>query len=131
MYMGKTMTIGKLANAVGISVETIRFYERKGLVIQPEKPLNGFRQYPASTISRLKFIINAKGLGFTLNEIRTLDDLSYGCKMFHDLASTKLDEIRNEISHLQTIENNLTKIIDHCNSDCNDKNCGIIENMHS
>ena len=129
--MGKTMTIGKLANAVGISVETIRFYERKGLVIQPEKPLNGFRQYPASTISRLKFIIKAKGLGFTLNEIRTLDDLPYGCKMFQDLASAKLDEIRNEISHLQTIENNLTKIIDYCNSDCNDEHCAIIENMCS
>ncbi|MCI2285539.1 heavy metal-responsive transcriptional regulator [Colwellia sp. MSW7] len=124
------MTIGKLANAVGISVETIRFYQRQGLVTQPEKPLNGFRQYPASTISRLKFIINAKGLGFTLNEIRSLDDLSYGCRAFHNMATSKLDDIRNEISHLQAIEKKLMNIIDCCSPDCKEERCAVIEKMH-
>lgn len=129
--MGKTMTIGKLANAVGISVETIRFYQRQGLLIQPEKPLNGFRQYPESTISRLKFIINAKGLGFTLNEIRSLDELSFSCREFHQLASTKLEDIKTEITKLQNIENKLVNIIDSCNPDCEDELCPVLEKMHS
>lgn len=130
MYMGKTMTIGKLANAVGISVETIRFYQRQGLLIQPERPLNGFRQYPESTISRLKFIINAKGLGFTLSEIRSLDELSFSCRVFHKLASSKLEAINNEINKLQTIENKLADIINSCNPDCEDELCAVIEKMH-
>jgi len=129
--MGKTMTIGKLASAVGISVETIRFYQRQGLVIQPEKPLNGFRQYHVDTIARLKFIINAKGLGFTLNEIRSLDHLSSGCELFHNLASAKLESIKNEISNLHNIENKLISIIDSCSPACKDERCAIIEKMHS
>ena len=128
--MGKTMTIGKLANAVGISVETIRFYQRQGLVIQPAKPLNGFRQYHSETIEQLKFIINAKALGFTLNEIRSLDDLSSGCKSFHDLANKKLESIKNEISNLQSIESKIISIVGSCNSDCQDENCTIVAKMH-
>ena len=129
--MGKTMTIGKLASAVGISVETIRFYQRQGLIIQPEKPLNGFRQYHFDTIEKLKFIINAKGLGFTLNEIRSLDDLSSGCKSFHDLANKKLESIKNEISNLQSIENKIIKIVGSCSSDCKAESCAIVAEMHS
>lgn len=127
--MGKNMTIGKLASAVGISVETIRFYQRQGLVIQPEKPLNGFRQYPRETMDKLKFIINAKALGFTLNEIRSLDHLSSGCKLFHDLANEKLKSIKDEISNLRSIETKISSIIDSCNSDCEYENCSIVEKM--
>ncbi|MCW8834543.1 MAG: MerR family transcriptional regulator [Colwellia sp.] len=129
--MGKTMTIGKLASAVGISVETIRFYQRQGLVIQPEKPLNGFRQYHVDTIEQLKFIINAKALGFTLNEIRSLDDLSSGCKSFHDLANKKLASIKDEIANLQNIENKILNLVESCDSDCKDENCAIATQMRS
>jgi MerR family mercuric resistance operon transcriptional regulator len=129
--MGKTMTIGKLASAVGISVETIRFYQRQGLVSQPKKPLNGFRQYHFDTIERLKFIINAKSLGFTLNEIRTLDTLSSGCKLFHDLANNKLASIKNEISSLHHIEQKIQNLIDSCSPECKTDNCSIAEKMYS
>lgn len=129
--MGKTMTIGKLASAVGISVETIRFYQRQGLVIQPKKPLNGFRQYHVSTIAQLKFIINAKALGFTLNEIRSLDYLTSGCQLFHDLANTKLENIKNEISHLQSMESKIIDIVEGCSSDCKNESCTIVEKMYS
>lgn len=129
--MGKSMTIGKLANAVGISVETIRFYQRQGLVTQPEKPLNGFRQYHFDTIVRLNFIINAKSLGFTLNEIRTLDNLSSGCQLFHNLANSKLESIKNEILHLHNIEQKIQNLIDSCSSDCNADTCSIAEKMYS
>jgi len=129
--MGKTMTIGKLASAAGISVETIRFYQRQGLIIQPEKPLNGFRQYHVDTIAQLKFIINAKALGFTLNEIRSLDNLSSGCELFHNLANTKLDSIKNEISNLQGIEKKLISIVESCSPTCKAERCSIVEKMYS
>lgn len=129
--MGKAMTIGKLASAVGISVETIRFYQRQGLVIQPEKPLNGFRQYHFDTIEQLKFIMNAKALGFTLNEIRSLDYLSSGCQLFHELANNKLENIKNEISHLQSIESKIIDIVDSCKPDCKVGNCSIVKKMYS
>ncbi len=128
--MGKTMTIGKLASAVGISVETIRFYQRQSLIIQPKKPLNGFRQYHVDTIAQLKFIINAKALGFTLNEIRSLDNLSSGCELFHDLANAKLESIKNEISNLQNIEEKLISIVATCSPSCKAESCSIIEKMH-
>ena len=124
------MTIGKLASASGISVETIRFYQRQGLVFQPEKPLNGFRQYHVDTIAQLKFIINAKELGFTLNEIRSLDNLSSGCELFHKLAKAKLDSIKQEISNLQDIEHKLITIIESCSPNCQVENCAIVEEMH-
>lgn len=129
--MGKTMTIGKLASAVGISVETIRFYQRQGLVTQPEKPLNGFRQYHSDTIEQLKFIMNAKSLGFTLNEIRTLDNLSCGCKLFHDLANNKLESIKKEISNLHDTEQKIQNLINSCSADCTADNCSIAEKMYS
>ncbi len=125
------MTIGKLASAVGISVETIRFYQRQGLVIQPEKPLNGFRQYYSDTVEQLKFIINAKELGFTLNEIRSLDDLSSGCKSFQELANSKLESIKNEISNLQSMKNKIVSIVGSCSSDCDAEHCAIVSKMHS
>lgn len=67
-----TLTIGKLANAAGVNVETIRFYERKGLITQPQKPIEGFRQYSSETLQRLYFIKRAQDLGFTLDEISSL-----------------------------------------------------------
>lgn len=125
------MTIGKLANEVGISVETIRFYQRKGLVAQPKKPLNGFRQYEFDTIEQLNFIINAKSLGFTLNEIRTLDNLSSGCKLFHDLANSKLESIKNEISKLHEIETKIKNLVGSCSPECKAEHCSIAAKMYS
>ena len=66
------LTIGKLARKSGVNVETIRFYERKGLINQPEKPPEGYRRYPAEAGVRVRFIRNAKELGFSLREIKEL-----------------------------------------------------------
>jgi len=74
--VGAGLSIGQVASAAGVGVETIRFYERKGLVEQPEKPLFGHRKYPVETAARIRFIRRAKELGFTLGEIAELLELS-------------------------------------------------------
>lgn len=70
-----TLTIGKVAKAAGLGVETVRFYERQGLIAEPARSDSGYRQYGPETIRRLQFIVRAKALGFTLQEIGDLLDL--------------------------------------------------------
>lgn len=66
------MTIGKLADSVGVSVETVRYYERRGILPEPPRSPSGYRQYSDDDVWRLRFISRGKTLGFTLDEIRTL-----------------------------------------------------------
>ncbi len=71
------MRIGEIAKRCGIGIETIRYYEREGLLLEPERRPSGYRQYDESTVERLEYIRRAKELGFTLAEIRELLDLSF------------------------------------------------------
>ena len=73
----KAMKIGEVAKRSGVGIETIRFYEREGLLQEPERRPSGYRQYDESTIKRLEYISRAKELGFTLAEIRELLELSF------------------------------------------------------
>lgn len=68
--MATELTIGKLADAAGVNVETIRYYQRRGLLDEPAKPLGGHRRYPVDMVKRLRFIKRAQALGFTLSEVR-------------------------------------------------------------
>jgi DNA-binding transcriptional MerR regulator len=67
-----SLTIGQVAKGAGVGVETVRFYEREGLVPAPKRRPSGYRQYPADTVRRIRFVQAAKDLGFTLKEIREL-----------------------------------------------------------
>ena len=108
-----TLTIGKLADAAGVNVETIRFYERKGLITQPQKPIVGFRQYSSEILHRLHFIKRAQELGFTLDEISSLLKLGdEDCQEVQALAQQKLVLIRKKIIDLQRLESNLSHLID-------------------
>ena len=66
-------TIGQVASHSGVGVETIRFYEREGLIVQPSRPESGFRQYPPDTVGRVRFIQRSKALGFSLREIGDIE----------------------------------------------------------
>jgi MerR family transcriptional regulator, copper efflux regulator len=68
----ESMTIGKVARLGGVGVETVRFYEKKGLIDKPPRRVSGYRQYPKETVQQLRFIRRAKELGFTLKEIKEL-----------------------------------------------------------
>ena len=87
--MRTELTIGQLATAAGVNVETIRYYQRLGLLDEPEKPAGGHRRYPAEQVKRLRFIKRAQALGFTLTEVAALLTLEQAnaCTETRDLAS--------------------------------------------
>ena len=113
------MTIGKAAQNAGVGVETIRFYERKGLIEQPPKPRSsGFRSYPRETVERIRFIRQAQELGFSLREVNELlslrADPSADCTDVREQARGKLEEVNQKIAQLQKIAAALGDLIAAC-----------------
>jgi len=116
------MTIGRVADAVGVSIDTIRFYERQRLIAAPRRSFSGYRNYSEDAIDRLRFIGDAKRLGFTLKEIREL--LSLGVKSTTECgpvtrkAEAKLAEMNEEIYRLQRLRMTLRKMVEDCGGQC-------------
>lgn len=111
-----TFTIGTLAEAAAVNVETIRFYQRKGLIQEPERPQGGIRRYVATDLARVRFIKSAQRLGFSLDEISELLTLEDGahCTEARQLAEHKLADVRARLTDLQRIESVLTTLIARC-----------------
>lgn len=122
-------TIGKLAKELDINVETIRFYEKKGLISQPIKPVNGYRSYSSAIADKLRFIAKAKALGFTLKEISSLMSMENNCAQVESLGLQKLDIIRNKISNLQRLESVISKMTDSCKTNQDQSSCPIIDSL--
>ncbi|MBE0365359.1 MerR family transcriptional regulator, mercuric resistance operon regulatory protein [Pseudoalteromonas ulvae UL12] len=122
-------TIGKLAKELNISVETIRFYERQGLIEQPLKPESGYRMYGDALVNQLKFILKAKALGFTLKEIESLMSLSGNCADIESMGLQKLQLIRDKIDDLQRLENVIQDMTDSCKANQDPKTCPIINSL--
>lgn len=123
----KTLTIKRVAQKVGIGVETIRYYQRIGLIEMPEKPLSGYRVYSEDTIERLFFIQRAKELGFSLTEISRLLALGDGsCKEIKELATHKLKIVKNKLHDLQAITATLENLIQSCESNLVNQTCPLI-----
>lgn len=112
------MRIGAVAKRTGIGIETIRFYERQGLLIEPERQSSGYRQFDEAAIARLNFIMRAKGLGFTLAEIKELLALWFDpvttCCDVRRRAEQKISDIDERVRALQAMKRSLKKLIDQC-----------------
>ena len=110
------LTIGALATAGGVNVETIRYYERRGLLPPPDRSGAGYRQYSADDLWRLGFIRRAKGLGFTLAEIAELLGRDTERSVVEVLAAarTKLAEVEADIAGLLTLRSNLQRLVQTC-----------------
>ena len=126
------MTIGTAARKAGVGVETIRFYERRGLIEQPRRPSgNGFRVYPEQSIQRIRFIRQAQDLGFSLKEIEVLlslrADPTTDCADVRERAQTKLEEVNNKIARLAAIQSALKSLIDACPGQGAVRSCSILE----
>ena len=122
-------TIGKLAKELDINIETIRFYEKKGLISQPIKPENGYRLYSISIADKLRFIAKAKALGFTLKEISSLMSMENDCAQVESLGLQKLDIIRNKIFDLQHLESVISKMTNSCKTNQEQYSCPIIDSL--
>ncbi len=119
MATAAKLTIGRLARAAGVGVETVRFYERRGLIQRPLRPLDGgYRVYPETTIARIRFIREAQTLGFTLAEIRELlsleADPSAECGAVRARAEAKLAEVEDKMRRLGAIRDGLRALIAAC-----------------
>lgn len=126
------MRIGVVAQVAEVGVETIRFYERRGLIAQPPKPTQGnARQYPLATVKRIQFIRQAQNLGFSLQEIEELLRLkmtsSTNCAAVQAQASLKLIEVNQKIEKLLAIQHQLKALISACpGGDNTTQRCSIL-----
>ncbi len=111
--------IGSVARTAGVGVETVRFYERRGLIERPRKPAGGgFRDYPGEAVERIRFIRQAQELGFSLREIEELlslqADPTADCADVRDRAEAKLDDVLGKIARLERIRGALEELIAAC-----------------
>jgi len=125
------LTIGQLAREAGIGIETVRFYERRGLIEDPPRRESGYRQYPTNSVARLRFICRAKELGFSLDEIGELLVLRSHPDENRDRvrakARTKITDIERRIADLKRMKATLTELADACACRRASEDCPILE----
>ena len=123
-----TLSIGAFAEAAGVNVETIRFYQRKGLLPEPDRPNGSIRRYGAADVARVRFVKSAQRLGFSLDEVDgllTLDDGAH-CDEARQLAEQKLVDVRSRLADLLRIESVLTTLVDDCCASHGTVSCPLI-----
>jgi MerR family mercuric resistance operon transcriptional regulator len=132
----ETLTIGKVAKKAGVNIETIRYYERQGLITRPLRKQSkwgapGYRHYPAETVKRIQFIRHAKELGFSLKEIAELLSLrieqNITCGDVRKRADVKIADIEERILNLQRMKNALSKLAKECKGKGPVSECPILE----
>lgn len=129
----ESLKIGKVARLADVGVETIRFYERRGLIEEPPRRASGYRQYPREAVARIRFIRKAKGLGFSLQEIKELLALSVEtdatCADVKGRATTKIVDIQHKIETLERMRVALEELVDTCDGRGPVSECPILEAM--
>ena len=125
----KEMTIGVLARAAGVNLETVRYYQRRGLIETPRKPVGGVRRYSAAVLASLRFIKRAQQLGFTLREIGDLLELGAGaCAETRAVAEIRLADIETRLQDLQAMRRTLKRLIETCHAG-RAASCPIVESL--
>jgi len=129
--MTEQYTIGTLARRVGVNVETIRYYQRRGLVPEPAKPLGGIRRYAPEHARRLHFIKEAQQLGFSLDEVGELLLLEDGlhCHEVEAIARHKLAAVRDRLAQLKRIEAVLATLVGKCRGNRGKLRCPLISSL--
>jgi MerR family mercuric resistance operon transcriptional regulator len=130
------MRIGEVAQEAGVGVETIRYYETRGLIQKPLRPANGgFRVYPVDAVHRIRFVRRAQQLGFALNEISELLELevdpSTRCADIRMRAEDKLEDVNARIADLKQISGALKKLIKSCPGQGPAQKCSILGTLRN
>ena len=112
------LSIGHLAGEAGVNVETIRYYQRRGLLLAPAKPESGHRRYAPELVKRVRFIKRAQALGFTLDEIAGLLrlDEAHACLETRELAARKRELIETKLADLTAMRKALSKLMQQCDA---------------
>ncbi len=126
------LSIGAFATAAGVNVETIRFYQRKGLLQEPDRPYGSIRRYGEADVSRVRFVKSAQRLGFSLDEIAELLKLEDGthCREASLLAEHKLSSIREKLADLNRMQAALAKLLIACRSSKGNISCPLVAALH-
>ena len=124
----ENLTISALAQAASVNIETVRFYQRKGLVGEPAKPYGGIRRYGSYELGRIRFIKSAQKLGFSLDEVAQLLKLEDGtqCDEARTQASHKLQDVQAKLADLKRIEAALIDLISQCSRVDGQVSCPLI-----
>ena len=126
----KPLTIGFLAKAADVNIETIRYYQRIGLITEPKKPAQGYRIYPNENLIRIHFIKRAQQLGFSLQEINELLELGEGhCDDVRLRAEQKRTQIDRQIKDLKKLRSTLNELISSCHENSKSDHCAIVETL--
>ncbi|MEO1765798.1 Hg(II)-responsive transcriptional regulator [Thiobacter aerophilum] len=126
----KGITIGTLARKAGVNIETIRYYQRRGLLQEPPKPAEGYRLYPLEAVARVLFIKRAQRLGFSLEEIINLLRLGEGnCSETKALAMQKLSAIESRLQDLERMRRTLQQLVQQCESGVAEARCPIVASL--
>ena len=125
------LTIGKVARGAGLAIDTVRYYEREGLLQKPARTSSGYRQYSADAVARLRFIRQAKELGFSLSEIRELLALKVApgksCADVRTHAEHKIADVDRRIASLKRVRRALSKLASACSGKGPVSQCPILE----
>lgn len=129
----ENLAIGAFAKAGGVNVETIRFYQYKGLLPVPNKPYGGIRRYSKVDVQRVRFIKSAQRLGFSLNEISELLRLEDGthCSEVYYLTEIKLKDVRKKLEDLTRMEAALSALLRACHTRKGNVSCPIIASLQN
>lgn len=129
----KGLTISQVASQAGVKVETVKFYERRGLVEQPPRPASGYRTYPTQTVARIRFIRRAQELGFSLKEIGELLGLRFtpetSCAEVKARAEAKIADIERKREALRKMREALQRLAEACKGEGPVSECPILEAM--
>jgi MerR family mercuric resistance operon transcriptional regulator len=129
--MEASLTIGRLAESAQVNVETVRYYQRRGLMREPARPTGSVRRYSDDDVRRIRFIKRAQQLGFTLEEVTNLLKLEDGrsCRETEQLAQQKLSLVEARLTDLQRLRKTLRDLISRCESGRGRITCPIIESL--
>ncbi|MBA2238743.1 MAG: Hg(II)-responsive transcriptional regulator [Lysobacter sp.] len=129
----QNLSIGAFAKAAGVNPETIRFYQRKGLLIEPARPPGGIRRYGQADVTRVRFVKSAQRLGFSLDEVAELLRLEDGtqCDEASRLAEYKLADVRGKLENLRRMESALSALVHACNARHGNINCPLIASLQA
>lgn len=121
--MSIAFTIGRLAAAAGVHVETVRYYQRRELLPDPPRPLGGVRRYAEADLVRLQFIRRAQAMGFSLDEVASLLAVkgAGACDLTRNLTENKLADVRRKLDELHRLESELVQLVAECEQTLSDE----------
>jgi MerR family mercuric resistance operon transcriptional regulator len=127
--MARELTIGRVAELAGVNVETVRYYQRRGLLDEPAKPMGGYRRYSAEAVKHIRFIKRAQALGFTLEEVASLLTLEEACACAETraLAVHKVTLIERKLTDLAAMRDALAGLVRQCDAGEPARGCPIIQ----